>query len=108
MNQGKNVWIVKPASIISHIPLNILDLSRGRGIECHNDLGTLLDQIKVRDVEWIAQKYIENPLIIKNKKLDIRQWVLVTDWAPLTIWFYQECYIRFSASDYNPDDFHNR
>jgi tubulin monoglycylase TTLL3/8 len=97
MNKGKNVWIVKPA-----------DLSRGRGIACHDDLANLLEHVKVRDCEWIAQKYIENPLVIKNKKLDIRQWVLVTDWAPLTIWFFDECYIRFTAGDYNPEDFNNK
>jgi len=97
MNKGKNVWIVKPAN-----------LSRGRGIACHNDLANLLEHVKVRDCEWIAQKYIENPLVIKNKKLDIRQWALVTDWAPLTIWFFDECYIRFTAGDYNPDDFNNK
>jgi tubulin monoglycylase TTLL3/8 len=43
-------------------------------------------------------------MIVKNRKFDIRQWVLVTDWNPLTIWLYQEPYFRFPASDYNVDN----
>jgi len=59
MNQGNNIWIVKPAG-----------LSRGRGIACHNSLPNLLDHIKIKESEWVAQKYIENPLIIKNRKVN--------------------------------------
>ena len=91
----KNVWIVKPGG-----------LSRGRGIHCIDQLNDILSDIKICG-QTIIQKYIENPLIILNKKFDIRQWVLVTDLSPLKIWLFDTPYIRFSAENYNIDDFKN-
>lgn len=85
-----NIWILKPAG-----------LSRGRGIMCLNNLVEILDHVKLKESSWVCQKYIENPLLIKNRKFDVRQWVMITDWNPLEIWFYKECYIRFCAEDYN-------
>lgn len=51
---------------------------------------------------------MENSLIVKNRKFDIRQWVLVTDWNPLTVWIYKEPYFRFPACDYNADNIMDR
>jgi len=44
---------------------------------------------------------MEHPLIIESRKFDIRVWVMITDFNPLTIWIYDEVYLRFSAVDYN-------
>lgn len=61
------------------------------------------------DKIWITQKYIESPMIIKQKKFDIRQWVCVTSWKPkLEIWFYTENYLRFTSDNYDPNQLHNK
>jgi tubulin monoglycylase TTLL3/8 len=92
----KNIWILKPSA-----------LSRGRGITCMNNLSEILHFLKSNSSLYMAQKYIENPMIILGRKFDIRQWILVTDLDPLTIWMYDTPYLRFGAEDYKLEEFSN-
>ena len=96
INGDNNIWILKPSG-----------LSRGRGITCMNSFNEILQFLKTNSNQYIAQKYIENPLIILGRKFDIRQWVLVTDLDPLTIWMYDTPYLRFGAEDYKLEEFSN-
>lgn len=97
MNGDKNIWIIKPAG-----------LSRGRGIKLMDSYADIYAATKGKDLPWVIQKYIERPLLYQGRKLDIRQWVMVTDWNPLVIWFYQECYVRLSTSKYDLGNISNK
>ena len=84
------------------------NLSRGRGVTCVDSLLPIEQSLSAtNDSGLIVQKYIENPLIIKKRKFDIRQWVLVTSLNPLVIWMWKEPYLRFGAEDYIMDDLNN-
>ena len=97
LNGYRNIWIMKPSN-----------LSRGRGVTCVDSLSPIEQSLSATNESGlIVQKYIENPLIIMNRKFDIRQWVLVTCLNPLTIWMWKEPYIRFGAEDYKMEDLNN-
>lgn len=50
--------------------------------------------------EFIAQKYISNPLLINNKKFDLRAYMLIASMDPLLI-LYHDGFLKFSAETYN-------
>lgn len=58
MNGSRNVWIMKPSG-----------LSRGRGIKCVDSLSDIFKQVKHGLNQFVVQKYIENSLIILNRKV---------------------------------------
>lgn len=78
-------WICKPA-----------DMSRGRGIFLFRDLSELQ-----YDCNAVVQQYIANPLLIGGYKFDIRLYVAVPSFHPLTVYVFQEGIVRFSTEKYD-------
>ncbi|XP_041972719.1 tubulin glycylase 3A-like isoform X2 [Aricia agestis] len=92
-----NIWIVKPGN-----------KCRGKGIYLMNNIKDIVSLINVpaQKSRYVVQKYIENPLIIYGTKFDIRQWFLITNCQPLTIWVYKDSYLRFSSQMFSLSNYH--
>ncbi|NWI64090.1 TTLL2 polyglutamylase, partial [Todus mexicanus] len=85
LGRRPSYWICKP-----------VDLSRGRGILIFRDIKDL-----VYDCTVIVQKYISNPLLISGYKMDLRLYVCVTSFCPLTIYTYEEGLVRFATEKFD-------
>ena len=98
------VWIMKP-----------IGKSQGKGIFLFSKLQQVA-QWK-NDFRWkpenpqaepyIVQRYIANPLLIGGRKFDLRIYVLVTNYSPLTVYLYRTGFARFTSSRYTMEDISN-
>ena len=81
----KKVWIVKPPA-----------LSRGRGIKL-----CLSDNLPPDEEGLLIQEYISKPLLINDKKFDLRIYILVPSISPLRIYMYNTGLAKFCTHKYN-------
>jgi tubulin polyglutamylase TTLL2 len=59
------------------------------------------------DSNAIVQRYIENPLLIGGYKFDLRLYVCIPSYHPLTVYLYQEGLVRFSTDKFSMADLSN-
>lgn len=77
--EGQNLWLLKPTF-----------LNRGRGVSVFKDIESLTKMLfeekmpadgeeNIYKDMWtfVIQKYIEKPLLVNDRKFDIRVWVLI-------------------------------
>ncbi|XP_041352481.1 uncharacterized protein LOC121370976 [Gigantopelta aegis] len=91
VNDKSLLWICKP-----------VDMSRGRGIFLFRDLSELQ-----YDCSAVIQRYVANPFLIGGYKFDIRIYVAVPSFHPLTVYIHQEGLVRFSTEKFSLDSINN-
>jgi len=52
---------------------------------------------------YVVQRYVDDPLLIGGKKFDIRFYVIVTSYQPLTVYMHRGGFCRFSMSHFSMD-----
>lgn len=81
-------YIVKPLSMGGGMGITVVDGEKG----LH----------KERRRTHIVQSYLKNPMLINQKKWDLRTYVLVTSVVPLRAYVYNRGLVRFASSAYDP------
>lgn len=92
------MWIVKPGEYSN----------RGNGISVCYSLDDIHIRLKGREKSndgtprtFIIQKYIEKPLLYKNRKFDIRHFMLITCLnGSIKAYWYPQGYVRTSSSQF--------
>lgn len=104
IKNSQNVWIIKPGE----------NTNRGVGIQVANSLKeiqSLIDSFgkSTGDRTSIVQKYIERPLLISGRKVDIRAYAMITSVnGTLKGYMYRDCYFRTSSKPFDLSNLHSR
>jgi tubulin polyglutamylase TTLL4 len=83
------LWIFKPSAS-----------SCGKGIR----ILTRTSEIPTHKKGFVISDYIANPHLIEGLKYDLRVYVLVTNYDPLTVYMYNDGLARFATGKYTLDE----
>ena len=84
-----DAWLFKPSRD-----------SFGNGIKIIDNFKIIQNSIYKN---YLISRYIMNPMLINNKKFDIRVYILVTDMNPLKIYYYRDGYLKIPVKDFTLD-----
>lgn len=91
----EKIWIAKSSSG-----------SKGKDIYISDDIKEILAFVDEQTQGFVIQKYIENPLLLdKNRKFDIRCWVLLDH--RYNIYIFSEGVLRTTSEPYDANDLKN-
>ena len=100
-----DLWILKPGN-----------LSSGRGIRIiwdREEARALAEASKTpssgsKQKQYIAQRYIKNPLLLEGRKSEIRIYWLIASLDPLLVLIFKEGTVRLNSLPFKLDDFENQ
>ena len=52
---------------------------------------------------YVVSRYIAEPLLVSNKKFDLRLYVLVTGYRPLMAYIHRQGFARFCSAEYSSE-----
>eukprot|EP00752_Nemacystus_decipiens_P018709 g16773.t1 len=105
--ESGGIWVMKPSGA-----------AEGRGIFLFTKLSAvqawakphLTRRMKRHDpakpASYVVQRYISNPYLVGGKKFDLRIYVLVTSFRPLTVYIYRDGFAKFSSARFSTDHAH--
>ncbi|CEP01144.1 Tubulin--tyrosine ligase-like protein 9 [Plasmodiophora brassicae] len=95
-SQGKGIFLFQKLSEIS----DWRNRHRSFSKQQDPDNGSSSNNTLVAE-SYVVQQYISNPYLVGGKKFDMRVYVLVTSYSPLTIYAYRSGFARFSTSRFS-------
>lgn len=98
--KSNRIWIMKPIGKSQGKGIFLFDkisqIKDWNSYQNKNKINDDKDKEKEKPEQYIVQEYISNPLLIGGKKFDIRLYVLILSYYPLTIYIYRSGFARFS------------
>ncbi|KAK2962359.1 putative Tubulin glycylase 3A [Blattamonas nauphoetae] len=95
--QGRGIFLVSKLSQLADWKVDNRFSDGGRVFDFDADAE------REKDKTYLIQSYLSNPLLVGGKKFDLRIYVLVTSFLPLTVWLYRTGFGRFSFSRFSMD-----
>ncbi|XP_037832856.1 protein polyglycylase TTLL10 isoform X2 [Kryptolebias marmoratus] len=91
-NQGKGIFLLKSLEDVEAFRLKLQHLEDN---QANRSLHHLQNQ------PYIVQRYIQNPLLLKRRKFDVRSYLLIACTAPYMV-FFRHGYVRLTCDIYDP------
>ena len=79
---------------------NALWISKPANSSCGRGIHVFKSDSPFKPKQGIIQKYIKKPLLLEDRKFDLRIYVLVTSFDPLKIYIYEEGLVRRATQQY--------